>query len=1814
MTMRCEDCREQLLDSLYGLLDPAEEVALASHLAQCPACAQAKADAHATQRLFATAAKAPFPEVTFQIPVESEPQRPAPAPDRYSRWVIAAGLFIASLTLLAPAIRDTIAYRNHSSNLSQAQAKLNEIEHADKERIETNTRTIEALDRQLTDLREAHKQQIKTWVSAETRASAQPFRLEVSGPVAALPGALNEYAIVARYGDQTIPVTVSAIVRDSRGTEYFKQQLQITETILRLPSSLWTKFPAGAEDLVLAVKATNEAGATAELAEPIQLLAPVYTTLVVTDKPLYRPSERVFFRSLTLNRTNLQPPARDLTIRFELRKPDGTAVPGGILTGTTQPVMNRDGIDMPVVGPDGNPVRGIACGVLGLPDSLPGGEYTLFAFEIPNGWASPELPKGSTPIGMRKFSVAKFQPEVLTKTLEFDAKTYGPGDVVKASVTVRNQNKPLANIGLIVSAVYGKNTRIPVKQPGMLNAEGKAEIVLTLPDVPDLANPSLTVTILDQNNESLVRRIPLATKSLTLEFFPEGGDLIEGLPNRVYFRATTTTGSPADVSGVLTDGKQTICEAKTLTDDEHPGANQGLGVFQFTPQAGKRYAFTLNRPLGINEPAIAIPELAKLKTGYLLPKADAKGVVLSIPGGVFEATAPITGTVTSAKTKRNLLIGVYTRGLVVGHQRLTVEPGQLAEFRIAPPAVGIGGVTRVTVFEEPAAEAGRVDLFPLAERLVFRRPAETLKLRYSADRASYSPGDQVTLKVEATDAKNQPTAAILMAAVVNQSVISMADDKAERLLPTHFLLAGELQKPEQLEHADFILTQHPKAAETLDLLLGTQGWRRFAEVNGRFQSSSVSDTEKTRFWIANGKLQPMTESVQPDRLTAKGLEATGTIDAKIDQLEAEKQAAEQERDRKSAEWNEMNRNRALEAYRAHQTAEEARRNLYGGLAGIAALLGIAFIIIRFRTRRTLGGTDFLIGLGVLIVLAVSLYGYTVRFLDDSKLGREVAEANDQAEERAQMPRSTTDLREQSRGFPRNPVRGGPGGPADNVPPVALTQNEPPPRSDIGPAPPLRTAPPSSSKLLTDRADRAVRALADTNPDAREMTAIDRLKKALMRHSPFVVRQYAHVQPFPSEMRSNFTETVLWQPVLVLPGDGRTNLNFQVSDSINAYRVLLAGHTLDGQLGASTGLLEVRKPLGIEVKLPPEFSTSDRPLIPLIATNTTKTAVEARLRYWSDFLVAEPEEQKLTLPPDGGARRLIPVQPLKPGPALVRVSGITTNDADASERTVSIVPDGFPVAEAKNLNLTGRAQTTITIPENLAPKSLSLNVRVFVNSLADIQSGLEGLLSEPHGCFEQTSSTNYPNILVLEYLQEHNRSAAGLADQARGLLERGMTRLASFEVPSPAGQREGFEWFGHHPAHECLTAYGLLQFADLAKIMPVDPQLMARTKAYLLNRRDGSGGFKRTQNAHSFGSVPDPVANAYILWALAIADPKLDLAKEIQTVVSEAQTSGDPYRLALAANVTPTDELLKLLIAKQQNDGSFPGAETSITRSRGSDLVIETTALAVLALLKSKAPEFTAPLDSAIRFLVQSRAPHGTFGSTQATVLALKAIVAYNRTKRRTSETGEIIVRLDGKDVARLPFNTEDLRPVEVNLASDHRNLTAGTHEITLETQSLQTYPVSVSWSAFTLKPATTPDAPLNLHAALASDTVTEGESVRLNVTLTNREKTDTGMAIAIVGIPAGLKLPPDFGQLKALAARPKEGEPAISHWELNGRELALYWRGLKLEQVIDLSLDLQAEIPGTFRGPASRAYLYYGSDAKQWLNPLQIQIIPRDGR
>lgn len=329
---------------------------------------------------------------------------------------------------------------------------------------------------------------------------------------------------------------------------------------------------------------------------------------------------------------------------------------------------------------------------------------------------------------MRKFNVIEYKPETFEKTLEFDGKSYGGGDIVQIKCTVSRTQGGKVKGGRVTANATVDGAAVPVQMPAKTDDEGVVRLKLKLPKNITKGEGSIAVTFNDgTDSEAIVRPIPLVGRMINVEFFPEGGDLIEGLPNRVYFQATTPQGKPADLKGYITDGAQTLCEVATLTDADHPGVNRGQGAFVFTPKTGKTYVLKVIKPSGILEPIVEASLTSQgvangiglanfvggsalassVATGFRLPKAKADGVVITSLDPVTNVYQPIRVSLQVANEKKVLLVGAYTRGNLTDHQRVEVEPGTPVELSLTANA-SAGGVTRITVFEEKAAVEGRM--------------------------------------------------------------------------------------------------------------------------------------------------------------------------------------------------------------------------------------------------------------------------------------------------------------------------------------------------------------------------------------------------------------------------------------------------------------------------------------------------------------------------------------------------------------------------------------------------------------------------------------------------------------------------------------------------------------------------------------------------------------------------------------------------------------------------------------------------------------------------------------------------------------------------------------------------------------------------------------------------------------------------------------------------------------------------------------------------------------------------------------------------
>jgi len=1352
-----------------------------------------------------------------------------------------------------------------------------------------------------------------------------------------------------------------------------------------------------------------------------------FLTHVSTDKPIYRTGEKLYVRGVVL-RADGHVPANPTNPSFiEIKGPKGDTVASGIST--------------------------IIDSVLGfswdIPATQAGGEYTV---RISNPFT------GDAP-SERKFDIRAYRAPRLKSQIIFVRDGYGPGDTVAANLHVdRAEGGIPAGARVSVSArVDGEEAW---KGETRVDASGNASASFKLPTTIARGEGTLAMVIQDGGTvETASKTIPILLQTLDLGIYPEGGDLVAGLLNRVYIEGRTPAQKPADMAGIVVNsaGKE-VASFRT----EH----EGRGRFSFTPIRGEAYSLRVSEPAGI-------------KTVFHLPAVKESGVVISSAADVTPKQKNVMLRV-AATIGGEYGVSLSQRGKEIAFTSVALKANQLSDVSFTVPK-SLDGVLIATVYDERKT--------PMAERLVFRQPEKNLIVHVAADKTDYIPGDRVTLRITTTDDRDKPVGAMVGLTVTDSSVLEMIEKREQApRLPVMVLLENDVKN---LSDAHVYLDEtNPKAPLATDLLLGTQGWRRFATV------------DVTKFVTANGDIARRAFAIKmltdADRARAASLGVQG------------------------------------------QRGQQGQGIGAGGAFGVGAGVG--------------------------------------------------------------------------------------GGVVGGVPGLALL---PPPPAGAPPPPPPPAAPLAGVVALgapMQEAAALARLPADKKVEANELIGNLQFADAIrgqqgqqgravappFRNDFIVVREYSHaLRPNWTEgSRSDFAETVYWNTgVRTDAATGVATVSFSLSDSVTSFKVLADGFTTEGALGSGVSDVDSVRPFFIEPKLPLQVTSGDQIQLPISLINGMNRelrGVSIIPNTVAGLTFSMPGDSNTTLSGKERARRLmqIDIGNAFSGSADLLLNASAGPYRDSVNRKLDVQPLGFPYENARGgvLDANGSSTFEFSLPSETIRGSISTSVVVYPTPLASMTEALQALIRQPYGCFEQTSSTSYPMVMAQQYFIAHAGVDPTIVEKAKTLLDASYKRLTGFESP-----KKGYEWFGADPGHEALTAYGLMQFTDMSHVRDVDKEMIQRTRDWLLARRDGNGGFNRNAKAlDSFGGAPQDTTNAYITWAL-VESGEQGLEKEIAFVKASANSTQDSYIVALGANIlsasgdkTGAHQLMDKLAKNQDAAGNVKSAVASITRSGGDALAIETTSLSVLAWMRD--PSYTANVEKGVKWIVESN-KNGRFASTQSTILALRAIVAYDALRARPKVPGRIVVSVDGKTVGTPVAFTANTQGAIV-MPEFGRELGTGRHTVVLKMEDGSSMPFSMGVKYFSTLPDSSAQTKVGIEVSLKDRQIQEGGITEARVSISNKTDQAIPTPVAIVGIPGGLEVRHD--QLKELV---KSGR--IDAYEVLGREVVLYWRYIKPNDKFDLPLSLVAAVPGSYTGPASRAYLYYTDEFKNWAPGLKVSITPR---
>ncbi len=324
--------------------------------------------------------------------------------------------------------------------------------------------------------------------AAVQAATDRKLTIDVLKPATVQPGAPNDFLLVVRDGRDVWESRGGKMVAEVRASDavLYTQDLDHEKRgnthAIRLPAAVWANVKPNAELSLVVAQVDAKTGARTTLQE-VRLAGPVFTTLLVTDKPAYRPGERLFFRSLTLDRVTLRPPQREQVLKCELvSAATGRPVSGLAITGTTDLVRvgNSDGRVEQVRAADGQPVRGVGCGEFVLPADLADGDYTLVLRELPHpAGFTPTMPLPVT----RAVKVQAGAADDYAKQIGFTGASYVPGDRVQAWGELKFQDKPVAGAEITGVTVLADGVPVEgVEASAKTDAKGRANVRFTLPD------------------------------------------------------------------------------------------------------------------------------------------------------------------------------------------------------------------------------------------------------------------------------------------------------------------------------------------------------------------------------------------------------------------------------------------------------------------------------------------------------------------------------------------------------------------------------------------------------------------------------------------------------------------------------------------------------------------------------------------------------------------------------------------------------------------------------------------------------------------------------------------------------------------------------------------------------------------------------------------------------------------------------------------------------------------------------------------------------------------------------------------------------------------------------------------------------------------------------------------------------------------------------------------------------------------------------------------------------------------------------------
>lgn len=304
-------------------------------------------------------------------------------------------------------------------------------------------------------------------------------------------------------------------------------------------------------------------------------------------------------------------------------------------------------------------------------------------------------------------------------------------------------------------------------------------------------------TYIKDGKNTIIREFPIKAglSQSDVQFFPESGNLVNGLSSHVAFKAVGIDGLGINIQGTVTDNdNKEVAKIETL--------HAGMGSFLLRPQAGKTYTANIKFDDGSTK-AIPLPQV--IEQGYVLSvyQSNQDSVLVRVQASAFLIQSPVN-------------IIAHTGGEIILSSPLKIEK-PITSIWLNKKSFPTG-IAQFTLFDV----AGQ----PLNERIAFIRTHDQMSLDIKTSKTTYGSKERVLAQLDAKNAKGQPAFGNFSVSVIDESKVPF-DENKESTIFSNLLLTADLKG--YVEEPNYYFAQSgDQVDKALDNLMLTQGYRRFS--------------------------------------------------------------------------------------------------------------------------------------------------------------------------------------------------------------------------------------------------------------------------------------------------------------------------------------------------------------------------------------------------------------------------------------------------------------------------------------------------------------------------------------------------------------------------------------------------------------------------------------------------------------------------------------------------------------------------------------------------------------------------------------------------------------------------------------------------------------------------------------------------------------------------------------------------------------------------------------------------------------------------